>query len=143
MEYYLNINLDKYDLGKVYYRQGKECIFDPIREKLIIKTPEEEVRQKFIKYLMDVLNVPKNKIEVEVPMSYFKKGAKGRADIIVYEENKYGELICKFIVECKAPSVPIVDEVWYQLYKYNNILCTDLLITTNGIETTNLKKWGG
>lgn len=135
MDYSLNIKLDKYDLGRVYYRQGKKCLFDPIREVLIMETPEEVVRQKFIRYLIDILKVPKNRIEVEVPMAHFKKGAKDRADIVVYGKNTSDELIPQFVVECKAPNVPIVDEVWYQVYKYDEILKTGFVITTNGDNT--------
>lgn len=135
MDYSLDINFDKYNLGRAYYRQGKKCIFDPIREMIIIEMPEEIIRQKFIRYLMDVLKVPKNKIEVEVPMAHFQKGAKDRADIVIYAENKSGEIIPQAIVECKAPNVSIVDEVWYQVYKYDEILNTGFVIVTNGNDT--------
>ena len=140
MDYSLDINLDKYDLGKVYYRQGKKCIFDPIREILVIQTPEEIVRQKFVIYLIEVLKVPKNRIEVEVPMAHFKKGTRDRADIVVYGKNNSDELIPQFVVECKAPTIPIVDEVWHQVYKYNEILDTNLVVTTNG-EITYAAIW--
>ena len=135
MDFSLDINFDKYNLGRAYYRQGKKCIFDPIREMLVIETPEEIIRQKFIRYLMDVLKVPKNKIEVEVPMAHFKKGAEDRADIVIYAENKSGEIIPLAIVECKAPNVSIVDEVWYQVQKYDEILNTGFIIVTNGNDT--------
>lgn len=122
-------------MGRIYYRQGKKCIFDPIREMLIIQTPKEIVRQKFVKYLMEELKVPKNKIEVEVSMSHYKNGAKDRADIVVYAESNSNELIPEFVVECKASTVPIVDEVWFQAYKYNEILDTNLVVITNGCNT--------
>ncbi|EHK2327674.1 hypothetical protein [Clostridium perfringens] len=48
MEDYLEINLDKYNIGKRYYRNNKKCIFDLIREIFVLETPEEIVRQKFI-----------------------------------------------------------------------------------------------
>ena len=128
MEDYLDIDLSKYDIGKEYYRNNKKCIFDPIREILILETPEEIIRQKFIRYLIDNLKVPKNKIGVEVPMCHFQKGAKGRADIVVYGEDDN----TIFIVECKAPNIPLIDEVWNQVEKYDDILCTGLIVITNG-----------
>lgn len=132
MKDYLDIDLSKHNIGKEYYRNNKKCIFDPIREILILETPEEVIRQKFIKYLINDLKVPKNKIKVEVPMCHFQKGAKGRADIVVYGEDDDGINIPIFIVECKAPNIPLIDEVWNQVEKYDEILCTGLIVITNG-----------
>lgn len=132
MEDYLEINLDKYNIGKRYYRNNKKCIFDLIREIFVLETPEEIVRQKFIHYLIDDLKVPKNKIEVEVPMCHFKKGARGRADIVVYGEETDGTNIPIFIVECKAPNIPLTDDVWNQVERYDDILLAGFIVITNG-----------
>ena len=132
MDYNLDINLKKYNIEKYYYRDNKECIFDIIREMLVVKTPEEIVRQKFVRYLIEELKVPKSKIELEVPMSHFKKHAKGRADIVVYGENNQGFNIPIIVVECKAPNISLTDDVWFQVYKYDEILETSLIIITNG-----------
>ena len=80
---YHELNLDKYDIADDYLRLGKQCIFDNTREMLVIKTPEEIVRQKIVCYLKDKMKVPAQMIEVEVPLSHFRKNAKGRADIVV------------------------------------------------------------
>lgn len=117
MEDYLDIDLSKYDIGKEYCRNNKKCIFDPIREILSLETPEEIIRQKFIMYLIDNLKVPKNKIGVEVPMCHFQKGAKGRTDIVVYGEDDNPI----FIVECKAPNIPLIDEDESYYRKYARI----------------------
>lgn len=135
MEYSLEVDFDKYDVGRTYFKEGKRCIFDPIREILIVETPEEIIRQKFVRYLIEELKVPKNKIELEVPMSHFKKGAKGRADIIVYGENDEMCDIPIMLIECKAPNIPLVDEVWFQAYKYDYILGAGYIIITNGSVT--------
>ncbi len=126
------INLEQYHIEKRYVRNGKSCFFDPIREMLIVETPEENVRQKIIQFIQDKMNVPANKIEVEVPMCHFQKGAKGRADIIVYGEDSEGELVPAVVVECKAPSIPMTDDVFNQAVRYNQILNSDNIITTNG-----------
>ncbi len=135
LEYSLEVDFDKYDVGRTYFKEGKRCIFDPIREILIVETPEEIIRQKFVRYLIEELKVPKNKIELEVPMSHFKKGAKGRADIIVYGENDEMCDIPIMLIECKAPNIPLVDEVWFQAYKYDYILGAGYIIITNGSVT--------
>lgn len=126
------INLEQYGIAKRYVRNGRSCLFDPIREMLIVETPEENVRQKVIQFIQDEMKVPANKIEVEVPMCHFQKGAKGRADIIVYGEDGEGDLVPAVVVECKAPSIPMTDDVFEQVAGYNQILNSDNVITTNG-----------
>ena len=135
MENNKNINFDQYDIGREYNINGVQCIYDPIREKLIVSTPEEVVRQKFIRYMIEVMQVPKNRIDIEVPLSRFKPGTKGRADIVIFGELIPEENVPILIVECKAPSVPIFDEVWYQVDKYDEVLGAGYVIVTNSIET--------
>ena len=135
MDNSLPVNIDKYDIGKTYYRENEICIFDPIRQILVIETPEEIIRQKFVRYLIDKLEVPKSKIEIEVPMSRFEKGKRGKADIVVYGKNKDGYNIPIMLVECKAPNVLLIDKVWSQLYKYDNIIDAGFITLTNGQDT--------
>ena len=61
-----SIRLDK-------YKQDTTCLYDPIRHLLVQKTPEEEVRQKTIKFLQDELGVPVDRVLVEESMSHVKK----------------------------------------------------------------------
>ena len=58
------LDISKQRLPKIYKRNGKECYFDPIRQKLIYITPEETVRQQVISYLIDELEVPAEMISV-------------------------------------------------------------------------------
>lgn len=131
MQHCLNINFNDYGIGREYSKKNKPCIFDPIRKMLVLKTPEEIVRQKFIRYLIKDLNVPENKIEIEVAMSHFEKGARGRADIVVYNEDNEA----LFLVECKSPNISLIDTVWEQIFKYDKIVLAYFLIVTNGKNT--------
>ena len=140
MDYRINIDYSSYDIGKAYYREGKKCILDLVREMFVVEIPEEIIRQKFVRYLIEELKVPKKMIRVEVPMSHFIKGERGRADIVVFGENDDGVNVPVLIVECKAPNVTLIDEVWYQVYNYNSILDTELVVITNG-ENTYAAKW--
>jgi len=56
------------------YKQGRQDAYlDPIRQKLILVTPEETVRQHFVSWLIDELGVPKNCIRVEEQLSHYQK----------------------------------------------------------------------
>jgi hypothetical protein len=127
------LKIDKDTSMKVFKRNGKKYIFDPIRKKLILQTPEEIVRQKFVQYLIIEKDVPKNMIEVEVPMSYFVPKAKGRADIIVYAI-KNDSRVPILIVECKSHNTPLVDDVFDQVYDYEEVLYANTVAVTNGTD---------
>lgn len=123
--------LEKYPLPSEYKRNNKYCFLDPIRNILIQKTPEEFVRQKMVSYLQTELGVPKEMIRLEEPMSYFVKGAKGRADIIIYRKKKDG-LYAVILIECKSPNVELTDDVFDQVVKYDQIVMADVIVITNG-----------
>jgi len=127
---YHEINLDKYKINCNYKRNYKKCIFDPIREMLIIATPEEVVRQKIIQFLHDEMNVPRQMIEVEVPLSHFKEKAKGRADIVVFGLDSNKERIPLVVIECKASILN--DYTIDQVTRYDSVLGANTIITTNG-----------
>ncbi|HDR7799918.1 type I restriction enzyme HsdR N-terminal domain-containing protein [Bacillus paranthracis] len=131
---YQSVRYNKYELPKIFIRNGRECFFDPIRKKLILISPEEIVRQQVIQFLIKDMQVPTEYIEVEVPMSYFKKGLKGRADIIVYGERD-NQLIPLLIIECKANHVPLTESVFNQVIRYDEMIFADMIMVTNGIET--------
>lgn len=119
-----SIRLDK-------YKQDTICLYDPIRHLLVQKTPEEEVRQKTIKFLQDELGVPVDRVLVEESMSHVKKGARGRADIVVYRDDKRKDAL--MVVECKAPHIDIYcDEVLEQAERYRKIVKADYVMLING-----------
>ncbi|WP_439883450.1 type I restriction enzyme HsdR N-terminal domain-containing protein [Pontibacter sp. MBLB2868] len=121
---------------KEYTRNNCRAFLDPIRNKLLIATPEEEVRVKFLYFLINYIRFPKDKLDTEVPLSYYVKGAIGRTDILGYhycEENKYN--IPLFLVECKAPGVPITERVLSQALGYDSVLKVQWIFLTNGVET--------
>ncbi|MGS2778746.1 type I restriction enzyme HsdR N-terminal domain-containing protein [Robertmurraya sp. GLU-23] len=128
------INLDLYKSVRVYKRNRKKYIYDPIRKKLILQTPEELVRQKFVQYLIHEKNVPKELIGIEVPMSYFDHKASGRADIIVYTTDQNDSLVPILIVECKSEITPLIDDVFNQVYDYEDVIYADTIAVTNGVE---------
>lgn len=121
---------------KKYIKNGKESILCHIRKKLIQITPEEIVRQNFILELINKYKVPKEFIEVEVPLSHYVKGKKGRVDILVTAKSKTeGQIYPVMLIECKSPNIAITDKVIEQAIKYDEVLSTKLMVITNGIES--------
>ena len=101
-------------------------IFDEVRKKYLKLTPEEWVRQNFIKYLNIEKNYPSGLIGVEKIVKY--NNLKTRADIILYNANGEAEMI----VACKSPKIKITQDTFYQIAKYNFQLRVKYLIVTNG-----------
>lgn len=125
-EIFDNIKLEKFE------RDG-DCIYDPIRSFLLAATPEECVRQKTIKYLQNELGIPINRIFVEESMAHTKKGARGRADIVIYRDDERTDVL--MIIECKAPHINVLgDEVFKQACGYREILDADYIMLVNGVE---------
>ena len=113
-------------------KQEEKCYFDPIRYFLVQKTPEEEVRQKTIIFLQNKLGVPIERIRVEEPMCHVKKGLRGRADIVVYRDDKQEEPL--MVIECKAPYIDVdCNMVLDQAVRYRNILGAEYIMLINGI----------
>lgn len=113
-------------------KQDGKCYFDPIRYFLVQKTPEEEVRQKTIIFLQNKLGVPIERIRVEEPMCHVKKGLRGRADIVVYRDDKQEEPL--MVIECKAPYIDVdCNMVLDQAVRYRNILGAEYIMLINAV----------
>ncbi len=107
---------------------AKWYIFDEIRKKKVVLTPEEWVRQNFIQFMNKEHQVPLSMMVLEKDLEL--NGKKKRADILVY--NKEGKPFA--IVECKASHVAISQDVFDQVARYNLVLKVPYLIVTNGLE---------
>ena len=106
----------------------KTHIFDVVRKKYLILTPEEWVRQNFIHYLNKEKNYPLGLMGVEKMVKY--NNLKTRADIVLYNIEGNPNII----VECKAPNVKITQDAFNQIAKYNSQLKVKYLIVTNGMK---------
>ncbi|WP_298116219.1 type I restriction enzyme HsdR N-terminal domain-containing protein [Flavobacterium sp.] len=107
--------------------ENKVAIFDEIRKKFIILTPEEWVRQHVVQFLLQEKKYPKSYINVEklIKINDLNK----RYDIVVYQPN--GELF--LLIECKAPEVKISQQTFDQIARYNLVLNAKYLMVTNGL----------
>lgn len=122
---------DKIDLDNANRDEGR--LYDSIRCFLLAATPEECVRQKTIVFLQQELGIPVNRIFVEESMAHTKKGARGRADIVIYRDDECTDVL--MIIECKAPYINILgDEVFKQASGYREILNAEYIMLVNGVE---------
>lgn len=121
------LNLPPYPF-KIIEKGGKYYIFDVIRKKELVLSPEEWVRQHFVQYLIHQYKISKNFISLEKGLKL--NDLQKRTDILVYDENGNPQLI----VECKAPNVAITQEVFDQVARYNMVYKVKYIAVTNGLE---------
>ena len=105
---------------------GGKYIWDSLRRKWLLLTPEEWVRQHVIGWLVAHKAVPALRIAQEYPVNI--NGQHQRADIVVMDEKAKPYIL----VECKAPEVDIDNEVVMQAARYNSIVKARYIVLTNG-----------
>ena len=123
----LQLNLPTYQF-KIKSKENKRFIFDNLRKKYVVLTPEEWVRQNFTTYLINEKNYPASLIAIEKQLEV--NGLKKRSDILIFNTDGKPEII----IECKAPSMTINQDVFDQIARYNLKLKANYLIVTNGLE---------
>ncbi len=123
----ISLNFPVYNFS-IKSGQKNNLIFDPIRKKYVVLTPEEWVRQHVINYLVSDKNVPKALISVE--QQFESNTITFRADIVVYNRLMNAVLL----VECKAPEVEISQTVFNQVSRYNLNFKVSYLFVTNGLK---------
>ena len=104
----------------------RELIFDPLRKKWVVLTPEEWVRQNFISYLIRVKKYPSTLIAVEKEIRLGEMNK--RFDILVYNTDHRPWMM----VECKSLDVPLDESVLQQLLRYHISVPVVFLVITNG-----------
>lgn len=107
--------------------ENKVSIFDEIRKKFIILTPEEWVRQHVLQFLMEEKKYPKSLINVEKVL--LVNGLRKRYDVVVF--NSDGSIFV--LIECKAPAIKIAQATFDQIARYNMTMKSQFLMVTNGL----------
>jgi len=121
------LNLPAYSFN-IKQDESSSLIYDEIRRKYVHLTPEEWVRQHFIKYLVNKKEYPPGLIGVEVMFKMNRLVR--RADILVYDRKGQPAMI----VECKAPAVSISAAVFDQIVEYNLKFRLKFIVVTNGLQ---------
>jgi len=107
--------------------ENKVSIFDEIRKKFIILTPEEWVRQHVVQFLLEEKKYPISHINVEKVLKV--NGLSKRYDVVVY--NPDGSIY--ILIECKAPAIKIAQATFDQIARYNMTMNAQFLMVTNGL----------
>ena len=113
-------------------------IFAPLKGKWLVNKPEEQVRQKYICRLVDSYGYSLDQMAQELQVSNAQRGqGAARADIVIWrsKEDKTNNKSALIVVECKAESVTIHEEDYYQGYNYAAWAGADFFVTTNLKET--------
>ena len=107
--------------------KGKVWIFDIIRKKYIVLTPEEWVRQHFVNYLIHHLSYPRSLFRIEGSLTYNK--LQKRSDIVIHGRDGKPWML----VECKAPNIKLTQKAFNQVAVYNMTIGARYVAVTNGM----------
>lgn len=121
------LNLPEYNF-RIKTTDEKNMIFDKIRKKFVVLTPEEWVRQNFIEYLKTEKKYPETLMAVEkqIVINHNQR----RFDLLVYSRNGQPFLIAEF----KAPNVKITQDTFDQVVRYNMSLQVEKVVVSNGLQ---------
>ena len=121
------LNLPEYNF-RIKTEEGKTVIFDAIRKRFVVLTPEEWVRQNFIQYLKTEKKYPETLMAVEKKVMVNQN--QRRFDLLIYSRNGQPNLIAEF----KAPGVKITQETFDQVVRYNMSLRVEKVVVSNGLQ---------
>jgi len=107
---------------------SKKMIFDCIRKKFVVLTPEEWVRQNFIQFLIQQKKYPQSLMAVEKQIMVNNNPR--RFDLVIYRKNGQAQLVAEF----KAPGVKITQNAFDQVVRYNMVLQVRHVIVSNGLQ---------
>lgn len=121
------LNLPSYNFN-VKKEKSKLQIFDSQRKKWVLLTPEEWVRQHFVRFLVEEKHFPPARIAVEYTLKI--NNLERRCDIVVFGKNGKPQIT----VELKAPQITLNQSVFDQIAAYNSYLKVDYFMISNGLQ---------
>ena len=121
------LNLPTYPI-RIKEEENGTYIFDVIRKKFLLLTPEEWVRQHLVHFLVEEKKYPRTLIQLEGGLKL--NNLQKRSDILIF--NNIGQKIV--LIECKAPSVKISQETFDQIARYNFVHQVKWLVVSNGLQ---------
>ncbi len=121
------LNLPEFKI-KLAGTKDRPLVLDVLRRRYVKLTPEEWVRQHFVHFLIEHKGYPAALLANEISLKIGEKAL--RADSVLFGR----DLKPRMIIEYKAPSIPISQKVFDQIFTYNLILHVDYLVVSNGLE---------
>ena len=121
------LNLPEYEF-RLKEEEENLYIFDVFRKRFLLLTPEEEVRQRFARYLVEAKEFPPELIMTEYTLKLNEMSR--RCDILVHKPAGNPAVL----VECKAPEVKITQATFDQVARYNLVFNVKYLMVTNGLK---------
>jgi predicted type IV restriction endonuclease len=122
------LNLPPFE-ANIKKQNGMVKILDLLRQKFVVLTPEEWVRQHFVHFLIEQKGYSKTLMANEVAVTL--NGMSRRCDTVVYRQEGMKPLM---IVEYKRPDVEITQRVFEQICRYNMVLEVEWLVVSNGLK---------
>lgn len=109
------------------FRQDKDTffIYEPLRKRWLVLTPEEWVRQHWVQYFLLVEKRSPSSLIAESKIVL--NGTVKRTDLLVTEKAQP-----KILVECKAPHISITEETFDQIARYNSVVGAERILMSNG-----------
>ena len=123
----LELKLPSADI-RLERRDGRLFIWDFVRRRWMMLTPEEWVRQHFSHWMTEHLGYPLARLGHEISLE--QNGMQRRADAVFYDR----EGLPLVIVEFKAPHISISQKTFDQISRYNMVLQVPYLIISNGLQ---------
>jgi len=134
-------NCDRGNIGDIMtsdlsIRQEKGKIWSHIRQKWLIETPEEFVRQKYLTILVNEYGYDLKQIEEEESVTGRGAG-QARADFVIWRtiQDKINKKTPLIIVECKSDTITIRQEDYHQGDHYARMANAPFFVTHNTRET--------
>ena len=121
------LNLPEYQF-RIKQTENSYFILDSFRKRFVKLTPEEWVRQNFLRFLTENKLYPSGLIAVEKQLTI--NGMKKRCDAILYDIQAKPLMIIEF----KAPNVSVNQQVFDQVAVYNAKLKVNYFLISNGME---------
>jgi type I site-specific restriction-modification system R (restriction) subunit len=123
----MQLNFPTYKF-KTKSEENTNYVFDIVRKKYVVLTPEEWVRQHMIHYLIEEKNYPQSLLAVERGLEL--NGLRKRFDLLAF--NKNGQPL--LLIECKSPDIELNKAVFEQIAVYNARFKVMQLLVTNGLQ---------
>ncbi|MFC7525835.1 type I restriction enzyme HsdR N-terminal domain-containing protein [Parapedobacter sp. GCM10030251] len=121
------LNLPPY-AAKIQQDGTRWYIFDELRKKQLVLTPEEWVRQHWVQHLIHTKRYPKSLIKIEGGLKV--NTMPRRSDLVIFDTGGNKILLAEF----KAPSVKITQSTFEQIARYNTVHRIPFLLVSNGLQ---------